>query len=156
MNLNATLLGQMITFAIFVWFTMKFVWPPISKALEERRGTIAEGLAAAERGKSELEVALHKSQQILNDAKADASRLVKEANQRASQLVEDAKEQARQEGQRILLLAKEDIAEEEVVAREALRKHLSTIAVQGAERILQQRIDTEVQASLLQDLIDEI
>src|SRR5882672_9963457 len=102
MNINATLIGQMITFAVFVIFTMKFVWPPITKALQDREKKIADGLAAAEKGERSLDLATHKAKEIIQEAKVNANQLVEQAHARAAQLVEEAKEIARQESDRIV------------------------------------------------------
>src|SRR5271165_1529994 len=106
MNINATLLGQMITFAVFVWFTMRFVWPPITKALAERSQKIAEGLAAAERGKHELDLCQQEIVEQLKEAKVNADVIIDQANKRAHQIVDGAKDKAREEGQRLVALAK--------------------------------------------------
>ena len=156
MDLNATLLGQMITFAIFVIFTMKFVWPPLVKAMEERRKKIADGLAAAERGVRELEIARHKSAEILKEAKIQAASIVDQAHKRATQTIEDAKITARNEGERLINLAKEDIEKEVLSAKSMLRTQAAHIAVTGAERILQQEIDVAANSTLLDDLISEL
>lgn len=156
MNINATLIGQMITFGLFVLITMKYIWPPLMSALEERQGKIADGLAAAERGQRELELAQHKSTDVLREAKIQASEIIEKANHRASQIVEAAKDKAREEGKRLYNIAQEDIASEVNQAKQVLRKQVATIAISGAERILKHNIDQAVNSSLINDLIEEL
>jgi len=155
-NINATLIGQMITFGLFVLITMKYIWPPLMSALEERQGKIADGLAAAERGQRELELAQHKSTDVLREAKIQASEIIEKANHRASQIVEAAKDKAREEGKRLYNIAQEDIASEVNQAKQVLRKQVATIAISGAERILKHNIDQAVNSSLINDLIEEL
>jgi F-type H+-transporting ATPase subunit b len=156
MEINATLLGQLITFAILVWFIMKYVWPPITKAMTEREKKIAAGLEAAERSKRELEHAEHKALSIIREAKLEASQLVEQAHKRFAQIVEEAKESARTEGERILALAQDEIAREVNSAKEALRKQLATLAVAGAEKIIRRNLDASAQAALLDEIVSEI
>ena len=140
MNLNLTLFGEMITFAIFVWFTMRFVWPPLMKAMEERREKIAAGLAAAEKGKRELELARHKVTELLTEAKAQAAQMIEQANQRANHIVEEGKARARVEGERLLEITKNDIEREVHTARDQLMKEISSLVVAGSEKILQREV----------------
>lgn len=156
MNLNATLLGQFITFAIFVWFTMKFVWPPIMKALNDRRQKIADGLAASERGVHDLELARHKAAEILRDAKIQASQIVDETTKRAGMILEEAKDQARAEGGRIIALAKAEIEIECQKAKQELKKQVAGIALAGAEKILGHNIDKAANSEIIAKLITEI
>ena len=156
MEINATIIGQLLTFAILVWFTMKYVWPPITKAMVEREKKIAGGLEAAERSKRELENAEHKALSIIHDAKSEASHLIDQAHKRSAQVVEDAKETARQESNRILEQAKNEIAREVSQAKEVLRKQLASLAVAGAEKIIQRNLDASAQAGLLDELVAEI
>ena len=121
MDFNSTLIIQMLVFAAFVMFTMKFVWPPISKALEERQDKIADGLAAAERGRKELELAQHRVKSDLKQAKADAASILEKANKRAAQIVEEAKEAAKQEASLQIKMGQEQLAKEINHAKEALR-----------------------------------
>ena len=144
MNLNLTILGQMITFALFIWFTMKFVWPVLIQAMEERRQKIAEGLAAAEQGVKELELAHYQSETIRTEAKAEAAAIIEQANTRAHHMIEEAKEDARVEGGRLLDLAKSDIEKEYTQAKEALMKQVSQLAVAGAEKVLQQELTVNI------------
>jgi F-type H+-transporting ATPase subunit b len=156
MNLNATLLGQFITFAIFVWFTMKYIWPHLINAIEERQKKIADGLAAAEKGKHELELAHHKAAEHLRDAKIKAAEILEQANKRASHLIEESKERAREEGDRLLQIAKGDIEQEVQAAKLKLRNEIATLAIAGAEKILMHNIDAQAQNHLFEKLIEEI
>lgn len=156
MNIGVTLLGQMITFALFVWFTMTYVWPPLTKALADRQKKIAEGLAAGERGIHELKLAREEAAKQLREAKSQAAIVVEQANKRASQIVDEAKLQARGEAQRLLTLAKADIAQEFQNAKQQLRNQIATIAVFGAERILERSIDEATNRDLLEKLMTEI
>lgn len=156
MEINATIIGQLLTFAILVWFTMKYVWPPITKAMVEREKKIAGGLEAAERSKRELENAEHKALSIIRDAKNEAASLMEQAHKRSALVVEEAKETARQEGQRIIEHARGEIAREVSQAKEVLRQQLASLAVAGAEKIIQRNLDVSVQADLLNELVAEI
>lgn len=156
MDINLTLVIQMLVFAAFVWFTMKFVWPPLSKALEERQDKIADGLAAAERGRRELELAQHRIKDELKQAKVQATDILEKANRRATQIIEEAKEQARLEGQKLGKIAEEQIAQEVNRAKETLRKQVASLAVAGAERILKREINEDVNRTLVDNLIEEI
>ncbi len=156
MEINATLIGQLLTFAILVWFTMKYVWPPITKAMSEREKKIAAGLEAAIRSQRELENAEHKALSIINDAKRDASNIIDQAHKRSAQVVEEAKDIAKQEGNRLIEHAKNEIAREVTQAKEVLRKQLATLAVAGAEKILQRNLDASAQTGLLDELVAEI
>ncbi|HMM47721.1 MAG TPA: F0F1 ATP synthase subunit B [Thiobacillaceae bacterium] len=156
MNFNATLIGQSITFIFFVWFCMKFVWPPIMKALEARKQRIADGLAAADRGKHELELASKRAGDNLRDAKAQAAEVIALAEKRAAQIVEDAKLAARQEGDRQLAAAQANIEQEANRARESLREQVAALAVAGAERILRREVDAKTHAELLGQLKAEL
>jgi F-type H+-transporting ATPase subunit b len=156
MEINATLIGQLITFAILVWFVMKFVWPPITKAMHEREKKIAAGLEAAERGKRELADAEHKALSAVREAKVEASKIIDLAHKRSTQIVEEAKEAARVEGARIVERAQDDIAREVNQAKEALRKQLATLAVAGAEKIIRRNLDASAQTALLDEFVAEI
>lgn len=146
----------MLVFAAFVWFTMKFVWPPLAKALEERQDKIADGLSAAERGRKELELAQHRVKDELKHAKVQAAEIVEKATKRATQLLDEAREEARLEGQRQAKLAQEQIQQEVNRAKDGLRKQVARLAVVGAERILKQEIDAQANSKLLDNLIEEI
>lgn len=156
MNINATLFGQMITFMILVGVTMKYIWPPMMKALDDRRKQIAAGLEAAERGHHELELARHKAIEQLRDAKLEAANIIDLANSRAVRIIDDAKEKARDEGDRLITLAKDQITQEMQVAKQQLLKHVAELAVSGAEKILGKKIDQSTNNRLVDQLIDEI
>ncbi|MHB1948544.1 MAG: F0F1 ATP synthase subunit B [Gammaproteobacteria bacterium] len=156
MDINATLIGQLLTFLILIWFTMKYVWPPITKAMQDREKKIAAGLEAAERSKRELEQAEHKALTIIRDAKLESSHIIDQAHKRSTHIVEEAKENARIESGRILERAQEEIAREITQAKEALRKQLATLAIAGAEKIIQRNLDASAQAALLDEFAAEI
>ncbi len=146
----------MLVFAVFVWFTMKFVWPPLAKAMEERQNKIADGLAAAERGRKELELAQYRVKDELKHAKAQASEIVEKATKRATQLIEEAREEAKLEAERQAKIAHEKLQQEINQARDSLRKQVAQLAVAGAEVILQRNIDEKTNNQLLDSLIEEI
>ncbi|CUA81920.1 MULTISPECIES: F0F1 ATP synthase subunit B [Gulbenkiania] len=156
MEFNATLLGQAITFAILVWFTMKFVWPPLTNMMDERAKRIADGLAAAERGKQDLEAAEKRVADELRTAKQQATEIMLAAEKRASQIVEEAKEAARTEGAKLLADAKGQIDQEVLRAKEALREQVAELAVVGAEKILRREIDAAKHADLLASIKAEL
>ncbi|MGM0595072.1 MAG: F0F1 ATP synthase subunit B [Pseudomonadota bacterium] len=156
MNINATLIGQSITFIFFVWFTMKYVWPPIMNALEERKKKIADGLAAAERGKHEQELAEQRAKEVVNEAKQEASNIIAQAQKRASEIVDEAKETARSEGERIIASANAEIEQEVNRAKENLRGQVVSIAVAGAGKVLSREIDAKAHDDLLKDLVSQI
>lgn len=149
MEFNATLLGQAITFAILVWFTMKFVWPPLTNMMEERAKQIADGLAAAERGKQDLEAAEKRVADELRQAKQQATELILAAEKRANQVVEEAKDIARTEGAKLVADAKAQIDQDVLRAKEVLREQVASLAVSGAEKILRKEIDAAKHADLL-------
>lgn len=156
MDINLTLVVQMLVFGVFVWFTMKFVWPPLAKALEERQEKIADGLSAAERGRRELELAQHRVKDELKQAKAQAAEIVDKATKRAAQLIEEAKEDAKVEANRLAKLAHEHLQQDVNRAKDALRKQVAELAVSGAELILKREIDEKANSMLLDNLIKEI
>lgn len=156
MDVNATLIFQMVVFAIFVWITMRYIWPPITKAMEERRAKIADGLAAAEKGQHDLDAAKHQIKVLLDDAKAQAAHIIEQGHQRAQHLVEEAQLHAREESDRLLQLAHNEIAQEYQMAKDALLKEVSILAVAGAEKILGKAIDKASNDKLVANLMDEI
>ncbi len=156
MNLNLTLLGQAISFAFFVWFCMKYVWPPVIAALNERQAKIAEGLAAAEQGAQQREEAEQEINDLLSDAKAQAAEIVAQAQKRGNEIIEESKDGARSEGERLKQSAQAEIEQEVVQAREALRQQVSSIAVQGASKILGSEIDEKSHAKVLDELVAQI
>lgn len=156
MEINATLIIQMLVFAGFVWFTMKFVWPPLAKAMEERQDKIAAGLAAAERGRRELELAQHRAMDEMKQAKSEAAEIIEKAARRAAHMIEEAKDEARVEAQKVAKFAQDQLAQEVNHARDALRKQLAGLAVAGAEKILMREISDSENSTLLDSLINEI
>ncbi len=156
MNINITLLGQMITFGLLIWFTMKFVWPPLMRAMEARQKQIADGLAAGERGKLELELAQKRSTEALREAREHSVEVLKMASKRAAQMLEESKDQARDEGARLIATARAEIALEANRAKEQLRGAVAELAVAGAARILQKEIDAKAHDRLLDDLLKQL
>lgn len=156
MNINATLIGQSIAFLFFVWFCMKFVWPPITGALAERKKKIAEGLEAAERGMQSQEQAQVQVQVQLTEAKQQASEIINQAQKRANEIVEEAKGTATQEGDRIKAAAHSDIEKEINRAKEQLRAQVSTLAIAGAEKVLNKEINADAHRAVLDDLAAQI
>lgn len=149
MNINFTLIAQAIAFAIFIWVTVRFIWPPLMRAIETRQKTIADGLAAGERGKHELELASHRSVDVLKEAKHHAAEIIAQAEKRSSQIIEEAKGTAKDEGNRILTGAKAEVEQEVFRAREVLRQHVADLAVAGAAKILRREVDAKAHADLL-------
>jgi len=156
MNLNATIIGQSIAFFFFVWFCMKYVWPPIVSILEERAKKISDGLQAAERAERDLALAQEKSTEQMKEAKQEAASIIDQANKRAAQIVDDAKEQAREEGKRIIAGANAEIEQEINRARQHLREQVAAIAVAGAEKILQKSVDQAANEEMLNNLANEL
>lgn len=156
MNINLTMLGQLISFIMFATFCMKFVWPPIMNALHERKKTIADGLAAAERGHHEQQLAEDHAKKVLVENKVQAAEIIARAEKRAGEIVDEAKQEARSEGERLLVAARADISQEVNVAKEALRAQLASITVAGASKVLGREIDINVHNELLNKLAAEI
>lgn len=156
MSITGTLIVQMIVFLILVGFTMKFIWPPITQALDERAAKIAEGLSAADKAKSELLVANQRVEQQLSAARDDASKRLADAERLAHQMVEDAKARASEEGVKIVAAAKAEAQQESIKAREGLREHVAVLAVKGAQQILQREVNAGVHAELLNRLKTEL
>ncbi len=156
MNINLTLIGQSITFALFVWFCYKFVWPPLIGALTERKKQIADGLAAAERGQHEQELAEKKATERLKEAKGQASEILAQATKRATEIVDEAKDDARTEADRIKSGANAEIEQEVNRAREHLRQEVVTLAMAGAEKVLKREVDAAAHASTLNDLATQL
>ena len=156
MNINFTLIAQAIAFAVLIWFTVKFVWPPLLNAIETRQKEIADGLAAAQEGRSALEVAAKKSEATLNEAKQKASEIIGQAEKRATKIIEEAKGNAKAEGERILTGAKAEIDQEVNRAKEGLRAQVSALAVAGAEKILRKEIDSKAHSDMLSKLAAEL
>jgi F-type H+-transporting ATPase subunit b len=156
MNINATLIAQTIMFILFVWFCMKFVWPPIMQALSDRKKQIADGLAAGERGKQELEQASKSAADEMLIAKQKAAEILTQAEKRSSQVVEEAKGLAQEEGDRIVSMAKAEVEQEVVRAREMLRQNVADLAVAGAAKILDREVDAKAHAELLKNIKAEL
>ena len=156
MSINATLIIQMIVFAILVWFTMKFVWPPITAALDERRKNIADGLSAADKAKTELAAANQRVEAQLSAARNDAAKRLADAERLAHQLVEEAKTRASEEGAKIIAAARAEAEQESVKAREVLREQVAGLAVKGAEAILRKEVNPGIHAELLNRLKAEL
>lgn len=156
MNMNLTILGQMIAFAIFVWFCMKFVWPPLVGAMRERQEKIAEGLDAANRAARDLELAQEKATSQMREGKEKAAEIIEQANKRANQIIDEAKEAARVEGARLVAAAQAEVEQEVNRAKETLRKQVSELAVAGAAKILGKSVDAGAHGDLLNKLADEL
>ncbi|MGH8750163.1 MAG: F0F1 ATP synthase subunit B [Burkholderiales bacterium] len=156
MNVTATLFGQMITFAVLVWFIQRFLWGPLTRMLEERNKRIADGLAAAERGKQELTQAGQRSEEILQEARQKVQELLQQADKRSVQIVEEAKNAAKAEGERMITGAKAEIAQEVNRAKETLRGQVAALAVAGAEKILRREVDAKAHAELLKSIRTEL
>ena len=156
MDINATLLGQMLVFGILIWFSWKFIWPPLVKAVEDRQKKIADGLAAAERGQKELHQASGEAQVIVTEARDKALKIVDQANRRSSEIIEEARGTAIAEGQRLVGDARQEVVLEQARARDALRKDVAQLAVAGASRLLGREIDAKAHADLIEKLAREI
>lgn len=156
MNLNATLIIQSVVFVILGWVTMKFIWPPLIRAIDDRRKKIADGLAAAERGYKELQSANGEAQIIVNEAREKALKIVDQANRRSGEIIDEARSTAMSEGQRLVSDARQEAALEQARARDQLRRDVGTLAVAGASRLLQREIDPKAHADLIEQLAREI
>lgn len=152
MNINLTLLAQALTFAAFIWFTVKFIWPFMLRAIETRQKTIADGLAAAEQGKKSLETSTRQADQAIQEARARAGDIITQAEKRASEMIEEAKNAATAEGEREKAAAKAEIEQEVSRAREQLRVQVAMLAVAGAERILRREVDAKAHVQLLDSI----
>jgi F-type H+-transporting ATPase subunit b len=155
-NINATLFLQAIVFAILVWFTMKYVWPPITKALDERAEKIAAGLAAADKAKSELSNANKRVEEEMAKSKGESAVRLAEAERRAQTMIEEAKGKATEEGNKIIAAAKVEAEQQTLKARETLREQVAALAVKGAEQILRKEVNASVHADLLVRLKTEL
>jgi F-type H+-transporting ATPase subunit b len=153
MNINATLLGQTISFLLFVWFCKKFVWPMMMGPIMERQKRIADGLAAAEKGQQAEEIAKKEAEMLVSKAKSQAAEIVANAEKRGSAVETEAKGKAKAEGERIVTAAHAEVDQETNRAREELRKQVSTLAVAGASKIINKEIDDKAHDGLLEDLI---
>ncbi|WP_371187455.1 F0F1 ATP synthase subunit B [Thalassotalea maritima] len=156
MNMNATLIGESIAFIVFVIFCMKFVWPPIMAAIEDRQKTIADGLAASERAEKDLELAQEKAAAQLKEAKAQAAEIIEAAKKREAQMMDEATEKAQAERDKIIASGQAEIESERNRAREELRQQVATLAVAGAEKILERSIDGAAHSDILDKLVAEL
>jgi F-type H+-transporting ATPase subunit b len=152
MNINLTLFAQALTFAAFIWFTVKFVWPYMLRAIETRQKTIADGLAAAEQGRRSLEVSARQADDALAQARERGGEILAQAEKRAAQLMDEARAAAREEGNREKAAAKAEIEQEVARARQQLRDHVAALAVAGAEKILRREVDARAHAELLESV----
>ena len=156
MSINATLIGQMIWFAIFIWITMKFIWPPLQKAMADRQQQIADGLAAAERGKLDLELASKRSAEALREAKDRATGITSEADKQARRIVEEAKDAAKAEAEKVYNAKLAELEQEAERARSVLRERVAELAVAGAEKILRREVNAAAHADMLSALKQEL
>ena len=156
MNINLTLIAQLVSFAVLVWFTMKFVWPPLVKAMDERKAKIADGLAAAERGQHEQELAEKRAKDTLHQAKQQAAEIKANAEKQAAMIIEEARDKAKEEGNRQLAAAQAEIEQETNKAREALRSKVAELAVMGAEKILRKEIDADAHKDIVEAVANQI
>ncbi len=156
MNINATLIGQSIAFFLFVLFVMKYIWPPLIAALDERKEMIADGLAAAEKGQHEQELAEKAAEKHIKEAKGQAAEIVTQAQKRAAEIVEEAKDDAKEEAGRIVIAANAEIEQEVNRAKEHLRQQVAGITIAGAEKVLKREIDESAHSDIVDDLIAQI
>ena len=152
MNINLTLIAQALTFAAFIWFTVKFVWPYLLRAIETRQKTIADGLAAAEQGRRSLELSTRQADEAVVQARRRAAEILAQAEKRAVELIDEARTEAKEEGNREKAAAKAEIEQEVTRAREQLRDHVALLAVAGAEKILRREVDAKAHADLLDSI----
>jgi F-type H+-transporting ATPase subunit b len=150
MNLNLTLIAQAVSFALFIWFTVKFVWPPMLRAIEARQKTIADGLAAAEQGRRSLETSTRQAEDAVRQARERAAEILAQAEKRAAQMVDEARNAAKEEGNREKAAAQAEIEQAVTRAREQLRDRVASLAVAGAEKILRREVDAKAHADLLE------
>ncbi len=156
MNINLTLIVQVVVFIVLIWFTMKFVWPMILGPMKERENKIAQGLAAAEKGKADLAQANERAEAAVKEARIKAAQILDQASKRSNEMVEEAKGTAAAEAQRLVAQAHEDAALESTRAREGLRREVGLLAVEGASRLLEREIDPKTHAELLDKLAAEV
>lgn len=156
MTINATIIGQLLGFLVLVWFTWKFIWPPLLGAIEDRQKKIAAGLAAADRGQKDLEDAKAKAGDAMREARERAVQLVDQAQKRGNELIDEAKQTAIAEGERLVSAARAEVSTEAARARDALRRDVATLAVAGAGRLLGREVDAKAHADLLDQLAAEL
>jgi len=155
-SINATLIGQMITFTLLVWFTMKYIWPPLIGAIEERKSKIAEGLAAAEKGQEDMDLAAKNAANVIKEAKQQSADIVNLAQKRANEIVEESKTTAKVEGERLVTAAQAQIQQEMQQAQEAMRKEVSALALKAASQILQQEVDKNKHKNLISKVSEQL
>jgi len=155
-NVTATLFGQIIVFALLIWFINRFLWGPLTGVMEARKKRIADGLAAAERGKHEQELAEQRAEEVLHEAKGRASEIINQAQKRANEIVEEAKDNARAEAERLVAAAHAEIEQETNRAREQLRGQVVDLAVAGASKVLKREVDAKAHDELLKDLVAQM
>ena len=156
MDINATLLGQMITFILFVWFTLKFVWPPLIKAMRERQRKIAKGLSAAERATKSLELAQQKSTATLREAKQEATHVIDQSHTQAGKIIDEAKGRGRSERQLIVEHGHKEIEHQKAKAEKALQKEVADLVIRGAKKVLEKEVDEKTHAKMIDSLITQI
>jgi len=152
MNLNLTLIAQAVSFAAFIWFTVKFIWPPMLRAIEARQKTIADGLAAAEQGRRSLETSTRQADESMREARGRAAELLAQAEKRAAQMIDEARSAAKEEGNREKAAARAEIEQAMTQAREQLRDRVASLAVAGAEKILRREVDARAHGELLETI----
>jgi len=152
MNFNLSLIAQALVFAALIWFTVKFVWPPLLRAIETRQKTIADGLAAAEQGRKALEVSTRQADESISQARSRAAEVITQAEKRAAQMIEEARNAAKEEGNREKAAAKAEIEQQVTRAREQLRDQVASLAVAGAEKILRREVDAKAHGELLDSI----
>jgi F-type H+-transporting ATPase subunit b len=155
-NVTATLIAQLAAFGVLVWFVMNFLWGPITRLMEERKTRIADGLAAGERGRREQELAEKRAKTVVQEAKGQAAEIVSQAQKRATEIIEEGKAQAREEGNRLLQASRAEIEHETTRAREQLRQQVASLAVAGAEKILQREVDPQEHQKILEGLVKQL
>lgn len=156
MNMNATLLGQLICFILFVWFCMKFIWPPLINAIEKRQKEISESLTSAEQAKKELSLANDSTHKLLQEAKAQAQSIVDQANKRKAQMIEEAKVQAQSEKEKIISQGLAEVESERKKAQEMLRKQMAQLVVTGAEKVIQRSVDEAANSDIVDQMIAQL
>jgi F-type H+-transporting ATPase subunit b len=156
MNMNATLLGQAITFVLFVWFCMKFVWPPVISAIEKRQKEIADGLASAETAKKDLELAKANTSDIMQQAKVEANAIIEQANKRKAIILEEAKQEASREKERIVAQGFAEVEAERKRVKEELKQQVATLAIAGAEKIIQRSVNEAANSDIIDKLVAEL
>ena len=156
MDINLTILGQTIAFVLFVWFCMKFVWPPLMAAIEKRQKEIADGIASADRAKKDLDLAQNKAMEQIKEAKQQAAEIIEQANKRRAQVIDEANQEAMAEREKILSQARAEIEAERNRAKEELRKHVAALAVAGAEKSLERQLDDAANSAIVDKLVAEL